>query len=52
LAEERDLVELDALRHAGRLPEARHQARAWLARDPHGIHAARVRAILAAVDER
>lgn len=43
LATERDLMELDALRRAGRVQDARDRARAWLAREPKGIHAARLR---------
>lgn len=47
LAAERDLLELEALRASGRIPEARLRAEAWLRRDSTGIHADRVRAILA-----
>jgi hypothetical protein len=51
LEAERDLIELDALRRAGRDSEARTRARAWLARDPSGLHARRVRAILSALGD-
>ena len=50
LAAERDLMELDALRRAGRVQEAKSRALAWLARDPQGIHAARVRQILSTIE--
>lgn len=50
LASERDLMELDALRRTGRTAEAAERARAWLAREPYGIHSARVRQILAALE--
>ncbi len=50
LAAERDLLELDALRRTGSVQDAREAARAWLARDPNGLHAARVRAILASLE--
>lgn len=46
LAAERELIALDALRHSGRYVEARAIGQAWLAREPEGMHAARVRAIL------
>lgn len=52
LAAERDLMELDALRRAGRTSEAADRARAWLARDPAGLHSTRVRAILASLEGR
>jgi hypothetical protein len=52
LAAERDLMELDALRRAGRTEEARARATAWLARDPAGLHSTRVRAILATLEGR
>lgn len=51
LAVERDLMTLDALRRVGRKDEARRRAAAWLTRDPSGLHAARVRALLGALDE-
>lgn len=50
LSAERDLIELDALRRAGRVQDARDRARAWLARDPVGLHSARVRQILSALE--
>ncbi len=50
LAAERDLMELDLLRRTGRVQEARDRAKAWLARDPNGMHSARVREILASLD--
>jgi hypothetical protein len=50
LAAERDLMELDALRRTGRVQDARIRATDWLAREPNGLHAARVRAILASLD--
>ncbi len=46
LRAERDLIELDALRRAGLSAEARARGQAWLAREPNGLHASRVRAIL------
>jgi hypothetical protein len=49
LGAERDLIELDALRRTGRTTEARSHAQAWLEREPSGLHAARVRAILASL---
>jgi hypothetical protein len=52
LSDERDLMELDALRRAGRSQEAAERARAWLARDPAGLHSSRVRAILASLEGR
>jgi hypothetical protein len=52
LADERDLMELDALRRAGRGADAADRARAWLARDPAGLHSTRVRAILASLEGR
>jgi hypothetical protein len=51
LATERDFMEIDLLRHVGRVQDARERARALLARDPDGLHAARARAILADLDE-
>jgi hypothetical protein len=50
LANERDLMELDALRKTGRVEDARSRAQAWLARDPRGMHAARVRQILSTLN--
>jgi hypothetical protein len=50
LAAERDLIELDALRRSGRTFEVRERAHEWLAREPSGLHANRVRAILASLD--
>lgn len=50
LAAERNLMELDALRRVGRVREARELARAWLERDPRGLHAERVRRILNALE--
>jgi hypothetical protein len=50
MAAERDLMELDALRRTGRIQEARDRARTWLARDPQGIHSARVRQILSTLE--
>jgi hypothetical protein len=52
LAVERSLMELDALRRAGRTEEVRDRAEAWLARAPSGLHSARVRAILASLEAR
>ena len=49
LGAERDLIELDALRRSGRTSEARANAAAWLEREPAGLHAPRVRAILASL---
>jgi hypothetical protein len=46
LSAERNLMELDALRRTGRLADARDRANAWLARDPHGMYATRIREIL------
>ncbi len=50
LGAERDLLELDALRRCGRVQDAKSRAQDWLARDPRGIHAARVRQILATLE--
>ena len=50
LAAERDLMELDLLRRTGRADDARVRASDWLARDPNGLHATRVRAILASLE--
>lgn len=50
LAVERELMTLDALRRVGRKEEARRSAAAWLSRDPTGLHAPRVRAILESLD--
>ena len=50
LGAERDLLELDALRRSGRTTEARAHATAWLEREPSGLHAPRIRAILASVE--
>jgi hypothetical protein len=50
LADERDLMELDALRRTGRMQDARNRAQAWLDRDPRSMHAARVRQILNALE--
>jgi hypothetical protein len=50
LSAERDLMELDLLRRTGRVQDARDRAKAWLARDPNGMHSARVREILASLD--
>lgn len=50
LSAERDLMALDALRRTGRTQEARDRARAWLTRDPQGIHSARVRQILSTLE--
>lgn len=50
LATERDLMELDALRRAGYVQDAINRAQAWLARDPHGFSAARVRRILSTLE--
>jgi hypothetical protein len=50
LAAERDLMELDLLRRTGRVQVARDRAKAFLARDPNGMHSARVREILASLD--
>jgi len=50
LGAERDLIELDALRRSGRAGEVRSRARAWLEREPQGLYAARMRAILATLD--
>jgi hypothetical protein len=52
LSTERDLMELDALRRAGRVQDARERASAWLAREPNGIHAGRLRAIAGAGESR
>jgi hypothetical protein len=50
LTSERDLMELDGLRRTGRVAEARSRAQAWLAREPSGMHAERVRRILSSLD--
>jgi type IV secretory pathway VirB10-like protein len=50
LASERDLMELDGLRRTGRTSEARERAKVWLAREPNGMHATRVRQILSTLD--
>ena len=50
LADERELMELDVLRRIGRVHDARSRAHAWLARDPNGMFAPRVRAILATLE--
>jgi hypothetical protein len=50
LGAERDLIALDALRRSGRTGEARALALAWLEREPTGLHAPRVRAILRSLD--
>lgn len=50
MAVERELMTLDALRRVGRTEEARRNAAAWLSRDPTGLHAPRVRAILESLD--
>jgi hypothetical protein len=47
LAAERDLLEIDALLRQGRVQDARVRSAAWLAREPNGIHADRLRAIVA-----
>lgn len=46
LSVERDLMEIEALRRMGRVRDARSSAESWLLRDPTGIHAAKVRALL------
>jgi len=50
LADERELMQLDVLRRVGRMHDARSRAHAWLARDPNGMFAPRVRAILATLE--
>lgn len=50
LASERDIMELDALRRTGRVQDARDRAHAWLEREPNGIHAARLRSLLASLE--
>ncbi|MBX3185762.1 MAG: hypothetical protein KF819_02055 [Labilithrix sp.] len=52
LSGERDVLEIDALRRAGRLGDARARAQAWLERDPTGFHAERLRAILGTLEEQ
>lgn len=47
LADERELIAVDALRRLGRTTEARARAQALLHRDPSGLYGERVRNILA-----
>ncbi|MDB4992569.1 MAG: hypothetical protein JWM74_1, partial [Myxococcaceae bacterium] len=47
LADERELIAIDALRRLGRPTEARTRGEALLRRDPSGLYAERVRSILA-----
>lgn len=50
LGAERDLVELEALKRLGRNDEARARADAWLAREPAGVYAQRVKTIRATLE--
>lgn len=50
LGAERDLVELEALKRLGRNDEAKARADAWLAREPAGVYAQRVKTIRATLE--
>jgi hypothetical protein len=46
LSDERELLRIQGLRRAGRESEMRARAAAWLAREPRGLYAERLRALL------